>query len=95
MQVSSSNLSKLSSVPLALQPARPRGMGEPTVEAVGERSEPQERFTQPPAHSTSIAHLDSGTEKNLGRIKEVQTAFQAALNITTSIEEQYLLDPII
>ncbi|MBI4657951.1 MAG: hypothetical protein HY735_03725 [Verrucomicrobia bacterium] len=95
MQVSPSNLSNLSNIPLALQAAPLRNLTDPTVAAVSKRTEAQEDYYQAGAHSSGVTDLASDTEKRLGRIKEVQVAFKAALNITASIEEQYLLDPIV
>ena len=95
MQVSASNASSLSSIPLSLQSTRPRNTEDRSVSAVGPRTEPQEYFIPDAPRSAPKVDLDDKTEKKLGRIQEVQVAFMAALNMANSIEEQYLLDPII
>ena len=95
MNVSSATSANPASIPLSLQSTRPRGMEERSVSAVGPRTEPQEYLAPDAARSAPRIDLDDKTEKKLGRIKEVQVAFMAALSMANSIEEQYLLDPII
>jgi hypothetical protein len=96
MQVSSSSQTSPANIPLSLQSSRPHSREDRTVSAIVPRSAPQECVPPPPAPiSHPPVELDPGTEKKLSRIKEVQVAFRAALNIANSIEEHYLLDPII
>ncbi len=95
MNVSSASSSSPASIPLSLQSTRPRNNDNSPVSAVGPRTEPQEYFAPDASRSAPKVDLDDKTEKKLGRIKEVQVAFMAALNMANSIEEQYLLDPII
>ena len=95
MQVSSASNANPGSIPLSLQSTRARSNVDRTVTAVGPRTEPQEYVLQPTPTAEPKINLDAGTEKKLSRIKEVQVAFKAALNIANSIENQYLLDPII
>ncbi len=95
MNVSSATSSSPASIPLSLQSTRPRSADGKPVSAVGPRAEPQEYLISDAPRSALKVDLDDKTEKKLGRIKEVQVAFMAALNMANSIEEQYLLDPII
>jgi hypothetical protein len=95
MEVSSTTHSSLSKIPLSLQSARPRQDSDSTVAAVGPNTEHPDHVFQSASNPEPRLNLDDGTEKKLNRIKEVQVAFHAALNIANSIESQYLLDPII
>lgn len=96
MQVSSTNSSGIAGLPLALQSARSRNnAGAPAVSAVGRQVESHENLSQSSNEIEPKISLDSGTEKKLGRIKEIQIAFKAALSAADSIQSQYLLDPII
>lgn len=95
MQVSSTSNTSPASVPLSLQ-STARGNLDRPVAPVSSRSATQDyaptSAKQPPV---ATIELDAGTEKKLSRIKEVQVAFRAALNIADSIESQFLLEPII
>ena len=96
MQVSSASTASPANIPLSLQSSGLRSNVERTVTGVGPRTGPQEYVPAPPTPPRpSRIDLDEGTEKRMGRIKEVQVAFRAALNMANSIEDQLLLDPII
>jgi len=87
--VSSSSQTSPANIPLSLQSSRPHGREDRAVSAVVPRTTPQEYVPPPPAPiSRPPVELDAGTEKKLSRIKEVQVAFRAALNIANLIEEQ-------
>ncbi|MBI2949559.1 MAG: hypothetical protein HYY23_18130 [Verrucomicrobia bacterium] len=96
MQVSSTSNTSPANISLELQAAKSRSKNDLPVAAVGPRTEAQEYLPQArvPARAPAV-NLDAGSEKKLGRIKEVQVAFKAALNMANSIEDQYLLEPII
>jgi hypothetical protein len=95
MNISSTNSASLAGIPLSLQSTRPRGSEDRSVAPVERRNQTQEYLVPDAPKNEQRTDLDDKTEKKLGRIKEVQVAFMAALNIANSIEEQYLLEPII
>ena len=95
MQVSSASNAGRASISLALQSTRSQRETDTTVTAVGPHPDPQEYVSQLVSRSQAGVNLDSGTEKKLNRIKEIQVAFSAAKDIADSIESQYLLEPIV
>ncbi len=72
-----------------------QGAADKTVMAVGPRPAPEEYVSQTGSGPQPGISLDAGTEKKLSRIQEVQVAFRAALTLADSIDDQYLLEPIL
>lgn len=96
MQVSSARSSSLANLPLSLHSAKPDANTERSVGAIVPRIQaPEYSVPSPTEARAQQIDLDPGTEKKLSRIKEVQIAFQAAMNLTDHINSQFLLDPIV
>ena len=95
MQVSSASNSSPANIAFSLQSTATRGNVDRIVTAVGPRANPQEYVAPEPTTPTQPQiNVDAATETKLGRIQELQVAFNAARSIVDSIDSRYLLEPI-